>query len=31
LGLALQQVNKNAEGEAELALAVKIDPNVGKH
>jgi tetratricopeptide (TPR) repeat protein len=31
LGLALQQVNKTAEADAELALAAKIDPNVGKH
>ena len=30
LGLALEQVNKKAEAEAELALAAKIDPNVGK-
>ena len=29
LGLALEQENKTAESEAELALAKKIDPNVG--
>jgi predicted CXXCH cytochrome family protein len=30
LGLALQQENKIAEADAEMALAKKIDPNVGK-
>jgi tetratricopeptide (TPR) repeat protein len=30
LGLALEQQKKTAEAEAELALAAKIDPNVGK-
>jgi superkiller protein 3 len=30
LGLALQQDNKTAEADAEMALAKKIDPNVGK-
>ena len=30
LGVALEQVNKKAEAEAELALAAKIDPHVGK-
>ena len=31
LGLALQQQQKTAEGEAEIALAKKINPNVGSH
>ena len=30
LGLALEQQNKPAEAQAEMALAAKIDPNVGK-
>jgi predicted CXXCH cytochrome family protein len=30
LGLALEQEHKTAESQAELALAAKIDPNVGK-
>jgi len=30
LGLALSHENKTAESEAEMALARKIDPNVGK-
>lgn len=30
LGLALEQKKKTAEAEAEMALAAKIDPNVGK-
>ena len=30
LGLALEQTKKTAEAEAELTLAAKIDPNVGK-
>ena len=30
LGLALEKVNKPNEAKAELALATKIDPNVGK-
>jgi predicted CXXCH cytochrome family protein len=30
LGLALEQEKKTAEAEAEMALAAKIDPNVGK-
>ena len=30
LGVALEQVQKTAEAEAEMALAAKIDPNVGK-
>jgi superkiller protein 3 len=30
LGLALEQQKKTAEAEAEMALAAKIDPNVGK-
>jgi predicted CXXCH cytochrome family protein len=30
LGLALEQVKKTAEAEAEMALAAKIDPNAGK-
>jgi tetratricopeptide (TPR) repeat protein len=29
LGVALEQDNKTAEGEAEMALATKIDPHVG--
>jgi predicted CXXCH cytochrome family protein len=31
LGLALEKENKTAEAEAEMALARKIDPNVGAH
>lgn len=31
LGLALEQEKKTAEAEAEIALAKKIDPNVGTH
>ena len=31
LGLALEKDNKTAEAEAEMALARKIDPNVGAH
>jgi len=31
LGLALEQVKKTADAEAEMALAKTIDPNVGKH
>ena len=31
LGLALEQQSKTAEAEAEITLAKKIDPNVGKH
>jgi predicted CXXCH cytochrome family protein len=31
LGLALEQEKKTAEAEAEMALAAKIDPNVGTH
>jgi len=30
LGVALEQEKKTAEAEAEMALAAKIDPNVGK-
>jgi tetratricopeptide (TPR) repeat protein len=30
LGLALQQEKKTPEAQAEMALAVKIDPNIGK-
>ena len=30
LGLALEQQGKTAEAQAEMALATKIDPNVGK-
>ena len=30
LGLALEQQKRTAEAEAELALAAKIDPKVGK-
>ena len=30
LGVALEQENKKAEADAEIALATKIDPNVGK-
>jgi len=31
LGLALEQERKTTEAEAEMELAKKIDPNVGKH
>lgn len=30
LGLALEQVNRKAEADAEIALATRIDPNAGK-